>query len=53
MSGLGIEYPDGTRTQRNGVKIDYEIKPTIRGVKLGKDELLSKAVSLIENKKGN
>jgi hypothetical protein len=29
------------------VKIDYEIKPTIKGIKEGKDELLEKAIEII------
>jgi C-terminal processing protease CtpA/Prc len=46
ISGIGIFYPDGTETQRKGVKIDVEIKPTIQGVIDGKDEVLSKAIEL-------
>jgi len=47
ISGIGVLYPDGTETQRQGVKIDYEIKPTIKGIKDGKDELLEKAIEII------
>ncbi|MES2810662.1 MAG: S41 family peptidase [Bacteroidota bacterium] len=46
ISGIGIFYPDGTPTQRTGVKIDRVIKPTIAGVKAGRDELLEKAIEL-------
>ncbi|BAU55611.1 S41 family peptidase [Mucilaginibacter gotjawali] len=49
ISGLDILYPDGTETQRNGVKIDYIVKPTIKGISLGKDELLDKAKEIILN----
>ena len=49
ISGIGVFYPDGTPTQRVGVKIDYPIKPTIKGIVDGKDELLEKAVALLEN----
>lgn len=48
ISGIGVFYPDGIPTQRVGVKIDYPIKPTIKGIIEGKDELLEKAVSLLE-----
>lgn len=48
ISGMGIFYPDGTPTQQVGVKIDYVIKPTIRGIRQGKDELLEKAIHIIE-----
>ncbi|MBC2846555.1 S41 family peptidase [Winogradskyella flava] len=46
ISGNGILYPDGTETQRKGVKIDIEVKPTITGLKQGRDELLEKAIEL-------
>jgi Peptidase family S41 len=50
ISGLGVFYPDGTETQRKGIKIDLIVKPTIEGIKNGKDELLEKAIELINSK---
>lgn len=47
FSGIGILYPDGTQTQRKGVKIDVAVKPTIKGIKAGIDEPLEKAKALI------
>jgi hypothetical protein len=47
VSGIGILYPDGTESQRKGVKIDVVVKPTIKGIKEGKDELLDKAIEII------
>lgn len=47
ISGIGIYYPDGTETQRTGVKIDHITKPTIRGFQKGSDELLDKAIEII------
>lgn len=49
--GMGVLYPDGTETQRKGVRIDYEIKPTIKGIKDGRDELLEKAIEIINGYK--
>ncbi len=46
ITGLGIFYPDGTQTQRTGVKIDFEIKPTIDGIASGKDEVLEMALKI-------
>lgn len=46
-SGLGVLYPDGTDAQRTGVKIDIEVYPTIEGIKAGRDELLEKAIEVI------
>ena len=47
ISGLGVNYPDGTETQRVGIRIDEIVKPTIAGIKAGKDELYERAVELI------
>lgn len=46
MSGNGILYPNGTETQRKGVKIDIEIKLTINGLSQGRDEILEKAIGI-------
>ncbi len=49
ITGVGIFYPDNTETQRKGVKIDIEVKPTIQGIIDGKDEVLEKAVEFLNN----
>nr|WP_307990740.1 S41 family peptidase [uncultured Niameybacter sp.] len=48
ISGIGIYYPDGTKTQRIGIIPDVYIRPTKEGIKEGRDELLEKAVQLIQ-----
>lgn len=48
MTGLGVYYPDGSNLQRCGVKIDEFIEPTINGIKNGRDELLERAIEIIE-----
>ncbi len=48
ITGLGVYYPDGRETQRVGMVPDVEVKPTIQGIKEGRDELLEKAIQLIE-----
>ncbi|MEO0570733.1 MAG: S41 family peptidase [Bacteroidota bacterium] len=48
ISGIGVHYPDGSETQRIGIVPDIEIKPTIEGIKNGRDELLEKAIELIK-----
>jgi len=48
ISGIGIYYPDGKETQRIGVALDVEIKPTIEGIKAGRDEVLEKAVEYLK-----
>ena len=49
ISGIGVYYPDGTETQRVGIVPDIEVKPTISGIRNGKDELLEKAIELIHS----
>jgi hypothetical protein len=48
ISGIGILYPDSTETQRKGLKIDKEVKPTIQGIKEGRDEVIEAALKIIE-----
>jgi hypothetical protein len=47
ISGIGVYYPDGKETQRVGIVPDIEVKPTIKGIIEGRDELLDKAIELI------
>lgn len=47
ISGIGIFYPDHSETQRKGVKIDIEVRPTVKGIIEGRDEVLEKAIEFI------
>lgn len=47
ISGIGVFYPDGTPTQRVGVNVDYTIYPTLKGIKEGTDELMEKAIEVL------
>ncbi len=47
ISGIGVYYPDGRETQRIGIVPDIELKPTIKGIKKGQDELMNKAIAII------
>jgi len=49
ISGIGIFYPDGSPTQRVGIIPDIEVKPTVKGIMEGRDELLEKAIEVIQN----
>jgi len=46
ISGLGVLYPDGRESQRAGVRIDVPVRPTIKGIREGRDEMLEKAIGL-------
>jgi C-terminal processing protease CtpA/Prc len=48
ITGIGVYYPDGREAQRVGIVPDVEVKPTIKGITEGRDEVLEKAVQLIK-----
>jgi len=50
ISGIGVYYPDGKETQRVGIVPDIEVHPTIEGIKNGRDELLEKAIEILNSK---
>jgi C-terminal processing protease CtpA/Prc len=47
MTGLGIYYPDGRETQQIGLQPDVVVRPTLAGLRQGRDELRDRAVKLI------
>jgi len=47
MTGIGIYYPNGRETQRVGLAIDVPVRPTVAGLRAGRDELLDRAIELI------
>ena len=49
ISGIGVYYPDGTETQRIGIVPDVDIRPTIKGIQKGEDEVLESALDWIRN----
>lgn len=51
FSGIGVYYPDKRETQRIGIVPDIEVKPTIKGIQEGKDEVLDRALVFIETGK--
>jgi C-terminal processing protease CtpA/Prc len=50
ISGIGVYYPDGKETQRVGIVPDIVVKPTIKGIRAGRDEPLEKAIEIINAK---
>ena len=47
ISGIGVFYPDKKPTQRVGILPDIEVKPTIAGIRAGRDEVLEQALRQI------
>jgi hypothetical protein len=50
ISGIGVYYPDGKETQRVGIIPDIVVKPTLKGIIEGRDEVLEKAIEIINGK---
>jgi C-terminal processing protease CtpA/Prc len=50
ISGIGVFYPDKKPTQRIGIIPDHEVKPTIAGIRAGRDEVLEAAIREIVGK---
>ena len=44
ISGIGVFYPNKRPTQRIGIVPDREVKPTIAGIRAGRDEVLEAAL---------
>jgi C-terminal processing protease CtpA/Prc len=45
ITHAGVFYPDRTPTQRVGIVPDLVVRPTIRGIREGRDEVLEAGVS--------
>jgi hypothetical protein len=42
-----VRHADGRQLQRTGLQPDVEVRPTIAGIREGKDEVLEKALAYI------
>ena len=49
FTGQEVVYPDGSQLQRFGLTPDIEVKPTIRGIQDGRDEVLEAALAYLAN----
>jgi C-terminal processing protease CtpA/Prc len=47
ISGIGVFYPDKAPTQRIGIVPDVKMKPSIAGLRNGRDEVLEEALRQI------
>ena len=47
ISGIGVFYPDKKPTQRVGIVPDVESRPTIAGIRDGRDEVLEEGIRQI------
>lgn len=55
FTGLQVLFPNGNQLQKIGLIPDVQVKPTIKGIIEGKDEVLEKAVDFVtrSNNKSN
>jgi C-terminal processing protease CtpA/Prc len=44
FSGHDVRHADGRQLQRVGLVADVEVKPTIEGIRAGRDEVLDRAL---------
>jgi C-terminal processing protease CtpA/Prc len=44
FSGRGVFYPNGSPTQRVGIRVDVNVYPSIAGIRDGRDEVLESAI---------
>jgi hypothetical protein len=51
FSGQTVWFPDGTQLQRTGLKPDVFVRPTVKGIQSGKDEVLERAIMFLQNGK--
>ena len=47
MTGTGLYTPDGRDMLYRGIQLDVELKPTLQGIIEGSDELIEKAIEII------
>ena len=47
VSGIGVFYPDKRPTQHIGIVPDVVVRPTIAGIRAGRDEVLEGALRQI------
>ena len=47
IPGNGLYFPDGSDISDVGIVPDIEVKPTIRGIKEGRDEVIERAIKII------
>lgn len=50
FSGQGVRHADGRQLQRIGLQPLVEVRPTVAGIRAGKDEVLDKAVDYLSHR---
>jgi C-terminal processing protease CtpA/Prc len=50
FSGHDVRHADGRQLQRVGLQPDVPVRPTIAGIRAGRDEVLEKAAALLKSR---
>jgi len=53
FTGHDVRWPDGRQLQRVGLQPDVEVRPTIAGLRAGRDEVLERAVEWLRARAGS
>jgi C-terminal processing protease CtpA/Prc len=48
FTGQSMRLRDGSRLQRVGIVPDVEVEPTLAGIRAGRDEVLERAVEVLD-----
>jgi C-terminal processing protease CtpA/Prc len=51
FSGHDVRHADGRQLQRTGLVPDIEVRPTLAGLRAGRDEVLERALSFLREGK--
>lgn len=49
FSGQGVWHADGRQLQRLGLQPIVDVRPTLAGIRAGKDEVLDRAIEYLEH----
>jgi C-terminal processing protease CtpA/Prc len=49
FSGQGVWHPDGRQLQRLGLQPEIGLRPTLAGIRAGKDEVLDRAIAYLQH----
>ena len=49
FSGQGVWHADGRQLQRLGLQPTVEVRPTLKGIRAGKDEVLEAAIEYLQH----
>ena len=47
FTGIEVRHADGRQLQRVGLPIDVAVRPTLAGIRAGRDEVLERALGIV------